>query len=185
MTEDTPRASRPTLFLGACGVNRIRTNGIVGMWEIAEFGYGDRPREFALTCRIRKCVSNSHKEGFPIEEQWPSTTNCLCFTLYPRPLGKRSAFIGRLCQSSCAHKSRETGFLECGGWVCWIEQTSKAPEGIRDQGKRQNNLRTTSDRMRHPHSALSYAGIYAQSRLPKRKGKYCRVNRLDGVASTR
>ena len=113
-------------------------------------------------------MSNSHKEEFPIEEQWPSTTNCLCFTLYPRPLGKRSAFIGRLCQSSCAHKSRETGFLECGGWVCWIEQTSKAPEGIRDQGKRQNNLRTTSGRMRHPPFGPFLCG-YLRSVTPAQK----------------
>jgi hypothetical protein len=29
MTEDTPRASRPTLFLGACGVNRISTGRLM------------------------------------------------------------------------------------------------------------------------------------------------------------
>jgi hypothetical protein len=108
-------------------------------------------------------------EGFPIQEQWARTTNCPSFTLYPPPFGERSAFIGRLRKTSCAHKSRETGFSECRTCVCWIEQTTKAPEGIRDQAKRQNNLHTTSGRMRHPRSALSFADIYTQSRLPKRK----------------
>ena len=108
-------------------------------------------------------------EGFPIEEQWPKTTNCLCFTLDPHSLGKGSAFIGRLRQTSCAHISRYTGFSECGRCVCWIEQISKAPESIRDQGKRQNNLHTTSGRMRHPHSALSFADTNAQSRLAQKE----------------
>src|ERR1019366_991846 len=30
MTEDTPGASRPTLSLGACGVNRISTSPLIG-----------------------------------------------------------------------------------------------------------------------------------------------------------
>src|ERR1700739_5033343 len=33
MTEDTPGASRPARSLGACGVNRISTSGIIVNWE--------------------------------------------------------------------------------------------------------------------------------------------------------
>ena len=40
MIEDTPGASRPTLPLGACGVNRISTSRVIGMWLLCSAGPG-------------------------------------------------------------------------------------------------------------------------------------------------
>jgi hypothetical protein len=49
-----------------------------------------------------------------------------------------------------------------------MEQTSKTPEGIVHEAKRQTNLHTTPGRMSHHHSALSFADIYDQSRAHKK-----------------
>ena len=57
--------------------------------------------------------------------------------------------------------------------MCRIEQTFKVPKGTSDKARRQNNLHPTPGRMRHPHSALFLANIYAylQSRPKARPSK--------------